>query len=110
MNRPSYLLPITLTLIFASVGCDHDYPPPPPPPPPIVQISPLVQLAERNGFAIGRNEGARDAINGVPFQARRTRSYHDTPGYDPNVGPFPVYRNVFRNAYLRGYDRGYYRR
>lgn len=110
MKRPYYLFAVTLTLTIASVGCAHNYPPPPPPPPPMVQVSPLFQLAERNGFATGRNEGALDATNGVPFQARRTRAYHDTPGYDPNLGPFPVYRNAFRTAYLRGYNRGYYRR
>ncbi len=111
MKRRSSLLAVTSTLLLAAVGCAHNYPPPPPPPPPpMVQVSPLVQLAERNGFATGRAEGARDATNGAPFQARRTRAYHGTPGYDPRLGPFPIYRNAFRTAYLRGYDRGYYRR
>lgn len=110
MKRPSYLLTVTFTLILTTVGCAHSYPPPPPPPPPIVQVSPLVQLAERNGFAMGRSEGDHDASNGVGFNVRHTRAYHDTPGYDPQMGPFPIYRNAFRNAYLRGYDRGYYRR
>jgi hypothetical protein len=69
-----------------------------------------VQLAERNGFETGRADGARDANSGYPFSARRTRAYHDTPGYDPQLGPFHAYQNAFRNAYLRGYDRGFYRR
>jgi len=72
--------------------------------------SPLVQLAERNGFETGRSDGARDSASGEPFHARRTRAFHDTPGYDPQLGPFPVYRDAFRDAYLRGYDRGFYRR
>ena len=110
MKHSRLILAVTSTLLITAVGCAHNYPPPPPPPPPIAQVSPLVQLAERNGFETGRSEGARDASNGIPFHARRTRAYHDTPGYDPQLGPFPVYRDAFRNAYMRGYDRGYYRR
>jgi hypothetical protein len=95
--------------LLAGTGCRPAYGPPPPPPP-SVQPPPLVQLAERNGFETGRADGARHASEGAPFAGRRTRAYHDTPGYDPALGPFPVYRDAFRNAYLRGYDRGYYRR
>jgi hypothetical protein len=95
--------------MLAATGCHPAYPPPPPPPPQLGP-SPLVQLADRNGFETGRADGARDAYAGIPFHARRTRAFHDTPGYDPQLGPFPVYRDAFRNAYLRGYDRGYYRR
>jgi hypothetical protein len=111
MKRRSLMLAATSTfLLLAAVGCAHNYPPPPPPPPPIAQAPPLIQLADRNGFETGRSDGARDAANGAPFHARRTRAFHDTPGYDPQLGPFPVYQDAFRNAYLRGYDRGYYRR
>jgi hypothetical protein len=111
MKSNRLTLAIASTLLLAGIGCAHNYPPPPPPPPPpVAQVPPLVQLAERNGFETGRSDGARDAANGEPFHARATRAYHDTPGYDPQLGPFPVYRDAFRNAYLRGYDRGYYRR
>ena len=104
-------LALASTLLLAGIGCAHNYPPsPPPPPPPIAQEPPLVQLAARNGFETGRSDGARDSANGEAFHARATRAYRDTPGYDPQLGPFPVYRDAFRNAYLRGYDRGYYRR
>jgi len=99
---------VSSVVLFAAVGCAHNYPPPPPPPPAIA--SPLVQLAEHNGFETGRSDGERAASAGYPFAARSTRAYHDTPGYDPALGPFPVYRNAFRNAYLRGYDKGFYRR
>ncbi len=106
---PPVLTAACSLLLIAGTGCRPAYAPPPPPPPPL-QPPPLVQLAERNGFETGRSDGARDANAGAPFIARRTRAYHDTPGYDPQLGPFPVYRDAFRNAYLRGYDRGYYRR
>jgi hypothetical protein len=111
MNRHRLLPAIALTVLLAGVGCAHNYPPPPPPPPPpAVEAPPLLQLADRNGFQTVRSDGERDAVNGLPFHARATRAYRDTPGYDPQLGPFPVYRDAFRNAYLRGYDRGYYHR
>jgi hypothetical protein len=95
-------------LLIPVLGCAHNYPPPPPPV--YAQAPPLVQLADRNGFETGRSDGARDAGSGLPFSGRRTRAYNDTPGYDPQLGPFPAYRNAFRNAYLRGYDKGFYHR
>ncbi len=98
------------TLALAAFGCSHPYYAPAPPPPPGLGQPPLVSLAERNGFVTGRTDGARDAYNGFPFGARRTRAYHDTPGYDGQLGPFGVYRNAFRDAYLRGYTDGYQRR
>ena len=97
-------------LLAAGLGCaPHYYPPPPPPPPPVAQVPPLIQLAEHNGLETGRADGARDLDTGQPPHARATRAYYDTPGYDPQLGPFPDYQNAFRNAYLRGYDRGYRR-
>lgn len=115
MKRTRLMLAVTSTLLLsAALGCAHTYypppPAPPPPPPPISQAPPLVQLAERNGFETGRSEGARDAAYGAPFRPRHTRAFHDTPGYDPQLGPFPVYQNAFRNAYFRGYQSGYYHR
>jgi hypothetical protein len=110
MKRVPLMLAALSALLLTAAGCAHNYPPPPPPPPPMAQGSPLVQLAEHNGFETGRSDGAHDAANGEPFHARRTRAFHDTPGYDPQLGPFPVYRDAFRDAYLRGYDRGFYHR
>jgi len=95
-------------LLFAGLGCAPRYAPPPPPPPG-AQLPPLLQLADHNGFDTGRADGARDVEQGVPYSPRRTRAFHDTPGYDPQLGPFGPYRNAFRNSYLRGYDRGYHR-
>jgi hypothetical protein len=52
----------------------------------------------------------RDAYHGFGYQPRRDRAFHDTPGYDPGLGPYGAYRDAFRSAYLQGYDRGFYRR
>jgi hypothetical protein len=108
LNR-TLLTAVTGALLLAGVGCAHHYPPPPPPPPP-TQPPALIQTADHNGFETGRADGDRDSSQGLPFRARATRAYHDTPGYDPQLGPFGPYSNAFRNAYLRGYDRGYYHR
>jgi hypothetical protein len=104
------LLSMTSIVLASGLGCAPHYYPPPSPPPPNYAPPAIVQLADRNGFATGRSDGARDANAGYPFSARRTRAYRDTPGYDPALGPLGVYRNAFRNAYLRGYDAGFYRR
>jgi hypothetical protein len=108
MTGKNLFLATTASLLLAAgLGCAHNYPPPPPA---YAQAPPLVQLAEHNGFEIGRSDGAGASANGLPFAPRRTRAYHDTPGYDPHLGPFGPYQNAFRNAYLRGYDKGFYRR
>jgi hypothetical protein len=106
MKRSIVMLALSSTLLFVSLGCAHRYYPPPPP---IAQGPSIVQLAERNGFAIGRSDGALDAEHGAPPRPRHTRAFHDTPGYEPQLGPFPIYRDSFRNAYMRGYQRGYNR-
>jgi len=110
MNRPILMLALSSTLCFVALGCSHPhYYPPPPPPPPMAQGPTLVQLADRNGFETGRSDGSMAAERGLPPRPEHTRAFHDTPGYDPQLGPFPVYRNAFRDAYLRGYQRGYKR-
>ena len=91
MKRLPFALIAACSLaMLAATVCHPAYYPPPPPPPPMQQ-PPLVQLAERNGFETGRSDGARDASYGAAFHARNTRAYHDTPGYDPQLGPFPVH-------------------
>jgi len=108
MKRPILTLALSSTLCFVALGCSHPhYYPPPPPPPPMAQGPTLVQLADRNGFQTGRSDGAFAAERGLPPRPEHTRAFHDTPGYDPQLGPFPIYRDAFRNAYLRGYQRGY---
>lgn len=109
IRRSALILAASSSLLFVALGCSHPYPPPPPPPPPMRPGPTIVQLAQRNGFDAGRNDGAVDAQRGMPPHPRRTRTYHDTPGYNPQLGPFPVYRDAFRNAYLDGYQRGYNR-
>ncbi len=111
MKRLIGKLALSSTLAIAALGCGHPYyPPPPPPPPPQVPAGPtIIQIAERNGFSIGRQDGARAARLGEVFHPRRTRDFRVTPGYDPQMGPYKVYRGVFRRAFLNGYRRGYYR-
>ena len=107
MNRSVPMLAVLSVLLISTAGCVRYYPPPPPPPPPVAIVTPLVQQAERNGFEAGREDGAHDAESGLPPYPRAMRAYRITPGYAPQMGPYPVYRRAFRNAYLRGYQRGY---
>ena len=99
-------------LTAAACGCSHPHyyvatPPPPPPPPAYREVPPLVREAQQIGYRTGLDDGARDAY-GSGYHPRADPSFRDTPGYDPNLGPFPPYRDAFRAAYLRGYDRGFH--
>jgi len=100
-------LPLAAACLIPAGCAAHVYGPPPPqyagPPP-------LVQEADGRGFRAGVDDGARDFANGTGYHPRRDRKFADTPGYDPALGPFPVYRDNFRTAYLRGYDSGFYHR
>jgi hypothetical protein len=94
------------------VGCSsHHYyyaaAPPPPPPAGYAQRPPLVEIAQRNGHIAGRDDGARDAYRGSGYRPNHDRNFRATPGYDPALGPFDVYRQSYRDSYLRGYDEGY---
>jgi hypothetical protein len=71
---------------------------------------PLAQEAGHNGFRMGMDAGVRDAYNGFGYHPKRDRAFHDTPGYDPRLGPYGPYQNYFRDAYLRGYQQGFYHR
>lgn len=103
------LLAMISAATLCTVGCaPHYYGPPPPPPPGAVPA--LIERADHEGFRIGRDNGAQDAYNGTGHHPQRDRSYHDTPGYDPALGPYGPYRDSFRRAYLRGYDQGFYHR
>ena len=97
--------------LLAVTGCASHayYPPPPPPPPAYGQRPPLIDLADRNGFQTGTTDGSRDAYDGRGYRPQHTRAFHDTPGYDPALGPFEPYRRAFREAYVRGYDNGFRR-
>jgi hypothetical protein len=112
MNLPARLSLVlfgTAALSIATGCASHAYYAPPPPPPAYAQRPPLIELADHNGFLTGSSDGARDAYNGRPYAPQRTRAFHDTPGYDPNLGPFEPYRHAFRDAYQRGYDTGFRR-
>jgi hypothetical protein len=80
-----------------------------PPPPPVYGPSPIVQLADSNGYREGRTDGERDLFNHFGYRPQWDRRYANTPGYDPHLGPFNVYRNQYRIAYLHGYDVGFRR-
>lgn len=99
---PRLLAPAVLAACLLTAGCaERAYGPPVPPPP--YSGNALVVEADRRGFRAGADDGARDAVNRTGYHPRRNRLYAETPGYDPSLGPFALYRNTFRNAYLRGY-------
>ena len=112
MKTNRIALPIAALALLATAGCaSHAYVAPAGPPPPAFQgPPPVVAAAERNGFADGREVGAREAYNRMPYAPRRTRAFHDTPGYRRDLGPFGPYRDAYRNAFERGYNQGFYRR
>jgi hypothetical protein len=99
---------ISAAALFMAGCAPHYYAPPPPPPPNAVPA--LIQRADYEGFRTGRDDGARDAYNGTGYHPQHDRKVHDTPGYDPALGPYGPYRDSFRRAYLRGYDQGFHRR
>jgi hypothetical protein len=105
------LFPTLATASFLLAGCAHPvYYAPPPPPGAYVEPAPLIQLADRNGFRAGQEDGARDAYSGRGYHPQADRPFRNAPGYDPALGPHAPYVEHFRGAYLRGYDRGFYRR
>lgn len=111
MNIAKLALALTGTsAMLLATGCaSHAYYYAPPPPPAYVQRPPLIDLADHNGFRFGSDNGARDAYEGRGFRPQHDRAFHETPGYDPNLGPIGPYRRAFREAYLRGYDNGFRR-
>ena len=111
MQPSRSLLLLSASFALCLAGCSHHTyyvapPPPPPPPQAYREVPPLVQLAQQNGYRAGLDEGARDAYQ-RGYHPRNDRAFHDTPGYDPRLGPFPPYRDAFREAFLRGYDRNF---
>lgn len=98
---------IAAACLLASGCAQRVYGPPGPPPPPVPNI---LDIADHNGYRAGFDDGVRDAVHGFGYQPRHDRRYADTPGYDPDMGPYRPYRNAFRSAYLRGYYDGFHRR
>ena len=106
-------LPLAALACLFTAGCaSHPayYVAAPPPPPPGYAVPPMVAQAQREGFRMGSSDGARDAYNGVGHHPKHARAFHDTPGYDPAMGPYNVYRDTFRQSFIQGYDQAYYRR
>lgn len=104
------VLPAAIFATLLVTGCaSHTYVGPPPPPPPGYSVPALIERAEREGFRMGSEDGARDAYYGRGYRPKADRKFKETPGYDPSLGPYPPYRDRFRDSYLRGYSRGYNR-
>jgi ribosome modulation factor len=111
MKTLKLILPLAAAAAFlATTGCAPRpvYVAGPPPPP--GAVPPLIERADHEGFSAGSEDGARDAGNGFGYHPRHDARFSRTPGYDPNLGPYPPYRDAFRRAYLRGYDAGFYHR
>ena len=112
MKINSLLLFATVPLLCAGCSSHPAYryyaaPPPPPPPPAYRAVPPMVQMADREGYRAGYADGGRDAYERHGYRPQAHRTFHDTPGYDPGMGPYPPYRDSFRSAYERGYSQGY---
>jgi len=112
MKSPRLVVALLSVPLFFAAGCaqrayTYAYAPPPPPP---YSAPPLIDRASHEGFRLGQQDGSRDAYHGFGYQPRRDPAFHDTPGYDPALGPYGPYRDAFRSAYLRGYDQGFPRR
>jgi hypothetical protein len=105
-----FAFPLLTLSLSVLAGCAHQaYVAVAPPPPGYrEQAPPLVDVADRNGFQAGVDAGSRDVMTGRGYHPQHSRAFHDTPGYDPHLGPYPVYRSAFRNAYMRGYDQGFH--
>ena len=102
------LLSMISAAVLLMAGCaPHYYGYAPPPPP---GVPSLIERANHEGFMAGHDDGARDAYYGGGYHPQRDRKFHNTPGYEPALGPYGPYRDSFRRSYLQGYDQGFYRR
>lgn len=107
MKKQILTVVLSTATLFAVTGCaQRTYYAPPPQ----HFAPPLAQEASNNGFRMGMDAGHRDAYNGFGYHPKRDRAFHDTPGYDPRLGPYGPYQNAFRGAYLQGYENGFYHR
>jgi len=110
MKLSRIALPLVFAASFLMAGCaQHPYYAAPPPAA-YAGVPPLIDRADHEGFRSGSADGARDAYNGYGHHPQSDRKFHNTPGYDPGLGPYGPYRDAFRRAYLRGYDQAFYRR
>jgi hypothetical protein len=115
MKLSRLALPLVSAVCLFAAGCaSHTYyapgPPPPPPPSGYNGVPPLIERAQHEGFRAGSEDGSRDAYNGFGYHPQHDHKFHNTPGYDPGMGPYGPYRDAFRQAYLQGYDTGFHHR
>ena len=108
--RLSLLLLTAGALLTAGCSSNRYYAATPPPPPYAFRgQAQQIDFAEHQGFRAGVDDGARDAYAGHKFKPEHDRKFHDTPGYDPQMGPYGPYRDACRNGYVHGYANGYRR-
>ena len=72
------------------------------------QSGPNENLAARNGFQDGANDGLRDRQAGKSSRATKHKTYdHGNRGYDSSFGDKDQYKASYRQAYIQGYQQGY---
>jgi len=72
------------------------------------QNGPNENLAARNGFQDGANDGLHDRQAGKSSRATKHESYeHGNRGYNSNFGSKDQYKASYRQAYIQGYQQGY---
>ena len=65
-------------------------------------------LATRNGFQDGANDGLQDRQAGHSSRATKHHSYRQgSRGYEESFGSKDQYKSSYREAYIQGYDKGY---
>lgn len=72
------------------------------------QYGPNDNVAARNGFQDGANDGLQDRQAGKSSRATKHKTYeHGNRGYDSTFGDKDQYKASYRQAYIRGYEKGY---
>ena len=65
-------------------------------------------VAARNGFQDGANDGLQDRQAGKSSRATKHKTYeHGNRGYDSTFGEKDQYKASYRQAYIQGYEKGY---
>ncbi len=69
------------------------------------QNAPNENLAARNGFQDGANDGLHDRQAGKSSRATKHKTYdHGKRGYDSSFGDKDQYKASYRQAYIQGYQ------
>jgi len=74
------------------------------------EYRPNDNVAARNGFQDGANDGLQDRQAGKSSRATKHKTYeHGNRGYDSTFGDKDQYKASYRQAYIQGYQKGYNR-